>query len=364
MHVGSHSVSSLTDEVKIVTRAIALLCGVIVCGTVGFYVIENDWTLWRSFYLTLITITTVGYGDEGMSEASEVFAALLLVSGIGTATWALSTVVQFTVVRQFDWSRRMRKRVRHMQDHIIICGFGRIGQTLCEELTEAGIPFVIVDKSAEAVADAVARKFVTLQGDSTDEAMLNEAGLGRARGLVSCVDSDSENVMITLTARDLNPDLFIATRANSEASVPRLKRAGATYVVSPYTTAGFDIARAIAKPHLAELLRNAHRPDGDFAMSEIRIEPDSILTEATPATYGQTEGSIAFIAIRRDGSELIFRPAGQKRFLANDVLIAAGKTDAMARMAVAARTPLAIRKEAVAAEASLRPVATLGPALS
>lgn len=364
MHVGSQSASSLADEVKVVTRAIAILCGVIVCGTIGFYVIESDWTLWRSFYLTLITITTVGYGDEGMSEGSEVFAAVLLISGLGTATWALSTVVQFAVVRQFDWSRKMRKRVRLMQDHIIICGFGRIGQTLCEELMEAGIPFVIVDKSTEAVAEAVARKFVTLQGDTTEEAMLIEAGLDRARGLVSCVNSDAENIMITLTARDLNPALFIATRANSEASVPRLKRAGSTYVVSPYTTAGYDIARAISEPHLAELLRTAHRPDGDFALTEICIEPNSILTEATPATYGQTEESIAFIAIRRDGSDLIFRPAGQKRFLANDVLIAAGKTDAMARMAIAARTPIAIQKEAPAADTNQCPVASLRPALS
>ncbi|MDA1165196.1 MAG: potassium channel protein [Planctomycetota bacterium] len=323
-------------EARIVIRAIATLCAVMLFGTVGFLLIEQDWTLWDSLYFTLITITTVGYGDMDISPAGQRFAALLLVSGIGTATWTLTTVVQFAVSYQFEWQRRMKKMINKTSNHIVICGFGRIGRTICAKLAESDVLCVVIDCQEAAIADALACGYMAVLGNSTDETVLRDAGLDRARGIVCATSSDAENVFITLTAREINPNVMIASRANAESSARRMEHAGATLVVSPFLTAGADIARAIVKPHLAELLRNSHRSDGDFALSEVKVEPGSILEGQTPRSYGQEEDSIAFIAIKREGSGTIYRPGGQETFRPHDVIIAAGVPDALARMSTAA----------------------------
>ena len=324
-------------ESRIVMRAIAMSCGVVLVGTAGFMLIEPGWTLWRALYFTLSTITTVGYGDEGISETGQKFAALLLVTGIGTATWTLTTVVQYAVSYQFDWQRRMKKMINTTSDHIIICGFGRIGRTICQELAESNVACVVIDRDEDRITEAVGCGYLAIIGDTTDEQVLRDAGLENARGIVCVTSSDAENVFITLTARELNPDIMIASRANAESSARRLEHAGASLVVSPFLTAGVDLARAIVKPHLAELLRNSQRTDGDFALSEVHVESGSILEGQTPRSYGQEEDSIAFIAIKRKGEGTIYRPGSQETFRPHDIIIAAGVPDALARMSTTAR---------------------------
>jgi voltage-gated potassium channel len=331
-------------ESRIVMRSIAMMCGVVLVGTVGFLLIEPGWTLWRAIYFTLITITTVGFGDEGISETGQKFAALLLVCGIGTATWTLTTVVQYAVSYQFDWQRRMKKMISTTSNHIIICGFGRIGHTICKELAESEIPCVVIDRDEHRIAEALACGYMAVMGDTTDEQVLRDAGLQRARGIVCATSSDAENVFITLTAREINPGVMIASRANADTSARRMEHAGASLVVSPFLTAGIDLARAIIKPHLAELLRSSQRSDGDFALSEVLIEPGSTLEGQTPRTYGQEEGSISFIAIKREGEGTIYRPGGQETFRPHDIIIAAGAPDALARMSKTAR-PMPIQSK-------------------
>jgi voltage-gated potassium channel len=324
-------------EFRIVMRAIAMSCGVMLIGTVGFMVIDPGWTLWRAIYFTLITITTVGFTDEGISEAGQKFAALLLVIGIGTATWTLTTVVQYAVSYQFDWQRRMKKMIKTTSDHIIICGFGRIGQTICKELAESEIPCVVIDRDEDRIAEVIACGYMAVIGDTTDDQVLREAGLERARGIVCVTSSDAENVFITLTAREINPSVMIASRANAETSARRMEHARASLVVSPFLTAGVDLARAIVKPHLAELLRNSQRTDSDFALSEVLVESGSRLEGQTPRTYGQEEDCISFIAIKREGEGTIYRPGGKETFRPHDIIIAAGVPDALARMSKTAR---------------------------
>lgn len=326
-------------ETKIVIRAILMLGFVVLVGTVGFMLIEPGWTLWRSIYFTLITITTVGFGDEGISESGQKFAALLLVFGIGTATWTLTTVVQYAVTYQFEWQRRMKKMISRTSDHILICGFGRIGRTISAELAESGIPCVVIDRDEDRLEEAIECGYMVVHGDTTDEKVLLSAGLDRARGIVCATSSDAENVFITLTAREINPKAMIASRANSESSAQRIENAGASLVVSPFLTAGIDMARAIIKPHLAELMRNSHRTSGDIALSEILVEPGSALDGETPRTYGKEEDSITFIAIKRKGQETIYRPGGRETFRPHDAIIAAGIPDALSRMSNSAHSP-------------------------
>lgn len=325
-------------------RAIAMLCAVMLVGTIGFMLIEPGWTLWRAIYFTLITITTVGFGDEGISEAGQKFAALLLVFGIGTATWTLTTVVQFAVTYQFEWKRRIKKMINQTSDHILICGFGRIGRTICAELAQSNIPCVVIDRDENRVEEAIECGYLAIEGNTTSERVLLEAGLDRARGIVCATSSDAENVFIALTAREINPKAMIASRANSESSARRMENAGASLVVSPFLTAGVDLARAIIKPHLAELLRNSQRADSDFAMSEVLVEPGSSLEGKTPRTYGQEENSISFIAIKREGQGTICRPGGQETFHPHDVIIAAGIPDALSRMSKAAHSKTSQKK--------------------
>ena len=318
-------------------RAIAMLCVVMLVGTIGFLLIEPGWTVWRAIYFTLTTITTVGFGDETTSLAGQKFAALLLVCGIGTATWTLTTVVQFAVSYQFEWQRRMKKMISKTSDHIVICGFGRIGRTICEELADSDVACVVIDRDEDRIAEAVECGYMAVHGDTTEETTLRHAGLEQARGIVCATSSDAENVFITLTAREINPDAMIASRANSQSSARRIENAGATLVVSPFLTAGVDLARAIVKPHLAELLRNSQRTDGDFALSEVLVEPGSTLEGQTPRTYGLEEDSISFIAIKRDDEGTIYRPGGQETFRTHDIIIAAGVPDALSRMSKLAR---------------------------
>jgi len=332
---GSHRMGS--DETRVVLRSLSVLAAVVICGTIGFMLTEQHWKLWQAFYFTLITITTVGYGDLGISENGQRFAAVLLLCGIGTATWTLTTVVQYAVSYQFDWKKRMQKILKQIADHIVVCGYGRIGQTICRELSTAGIDFVVIERDEAIAAEAVALGYAVVQGDSTDEANLRNAGLERARGIVCAVESDAENVFIALTAREMNPEAMIASRANTEAGARRIEQAGATLVVSPFLSAGEDIARAISRPHLAEFLRQSNRHDSEFTLSEICVTPDSPLAGESLQTYGQRERSIAFIAIKRLGEGTIFRPSGDVRFQPQDVIIAAGVPDALSRMALAAR---------------------------
>jgi voltage-gated potassium channel len=318
-------------------RSLSVLAVVVACGTLGFMLTEQHWSVWQAFYFTLITITTVGYGDLGISESGQRFAAVLLLCGIGTATWTLTTVVQYAVSYQFDWKKRMTRSLSRVSNHIVVCGFGRIGQTICRELSAAAIEFIVVEREEAVAAEAVARGYLVVHGDSTDEANLRTAGLERARGLVCAVESDAENVFIALTAREMNPDAMIASRANTESGARRIEQAGATLVVSPFLSAGEDIARAISRPHLAEFLRKSNRHDSEFSLSEVAIGRGSSLAGESLQSYGQREKSIAFIAIKRHGGETIFRPGGNVQFEADDVIIAAGVPDALSRMALAAR---------------------------
>ena len=221
---------------------------------------------------------------------------------------------------------------------IVVCGFGRIDRTICQELAESNIPCVVIDRDEDRIAEAVACGYLAIIGDTTNEQVLHDAGLERARAIVCVTSSDAENVFITLTARELNPNIMIASRANAESSARRMEHSGASLVVSPFLTAGVDLARAIVKPHLAELLRNSQRSDSDFALSEVLVESGSALEGQTPQTYGQEKDCILFIAIKREGEGTIYRPGGQETFRPHDIIIAAGIPDALARMSKTARS--------------------------
>jgi len=321
-----------SPNVTIAVRCGIALTTVIAIGTIGFRLIEAEWDLWESLYFTLITITTVGYGDQGISPAGQKFALLVLIFGIGIATYSFSNLIQLAVHYQLAWKSKMQRQICKLENHIVVCGFGRMGKTVCERLIADKVPFVIVEQCDQAYQEAVDLGMLAIQGCATEDDVLKKAGVPNARGIVCVVNSDAENVFITLSARHLNERAFIACRADSDGAAEKVQRAGASLVVSPHYSAGLDVATAIVRPHLAEFLRNAQHNSGDFELSEVHVDSASSLIGQTIADFGASEEQLVFVAIKRAEGDTLIRPGGGASFEAGDIVIAAGDPEALARM--------------------------------
>ncbi len=322
------------------TQALLLFTLVVVGGTAGLTRIEG-WDLWRSFYFTLITITTVGYGDEGLSESGRKFAILLLVGGIGVASYTLTLVMQATVARQFAWRERMQAKIGKCSNHVIVCGFGRMGRSVCEPLLEAGSKLVVVEANAEAFKAALEAGHLAVHGSPCEDDVLLEAGLRRAAYLVSSLDDEAENVLVTLSARDLRRDLTIISRAEGAEGRRKLVRAGATRVVSPFQSGGRDIANAILRPCVSDFLARTHQGESGVVLADIRIVPGSPLVGRALSDYGRREGShISFVALEHVDGTVRVPPPGSELMRHGDLLIVAGDPDQVAEMKRAAEDVL------------------------
>ena len=322
---------------KMAAQCVAALFGVTLFGTVGFLLIEQDWDLWDSLYFTLITITTVGYGDEGLSEVGQKFATVLLLVGIGTATYSLSVLVQVAVSCQLAWKHKMQQQIDRLSDHIVVCGYGRIGRTICERLAASSVAFVVVENDEQAYQSAIDHGCPAIFGTATEDEVLHKAGVARARGVVCAVNSDAENVFITLNASELNKDAYIVCRAETEGTADKVQRAGASLVVSPHFSAGVDIATAILRPNLARFLQHGQLTDRDFEFSEVTIGEGSPLAGQTIRQFGQSADSIVFVAIERPGGKRLVRPGGDEIFRTGDVVIVAGDPKDLSRIYQAAQ---------------------------
>jgi len=312
-----------------ILRAVLLLCIVVVGGAVGFMVVEG-WGFWQALFFTLITITTVGYGAEGLTQAGERFTTLLLVGGIGTATYAFSVIVQTAVGSQLGWRRRMQRKIDRLRDHFIICGFGRIGRTVCEELQSASVSLVIVDADADAYQRACDQGYLAVRGKATEDEVLQQAGIARAKGIVCAVDSDSDNIVIALGAREMSPDITIIARVEEDGAARKIRRAGATHVVSPSRTGGVDIAHTVLRPHVANLMRRTGDDDGDFELNEVVVEKGSFLDGHSPQEWGKEHwDDIVAVAVRRSDGTTQIRPGGGTVFQAGDILIIAGSPSSL-----------------------------------
>jgi len=320
-------------------RCIAALVAVTAFGTAGFLLIERDWGLWDALYFTLITITTVGYGDEGLSSNGQMFATLLLLVGIGTATYSLSVLIQLAVNYQLAWKRKMQQRINQLHDHIVVCGFGRMGRTVCERLAAGEVRFVVIEHDEAGYRAAIDLGYPAIHGNATEDEVLRKAGVERCRGVVCVLNADAENIFITLNARYLNEGAFIACRAETDGAVDKVRRAGASLVVSPHYSAGVNIASAILRPHVAGAMQSSCPADTGFGLDEVDIPEGSPLAGQTINRFGKSEDSIVFVAIQRPGGETIVRPGGEERLQPGDVVIVAGAPTNLSRMAQQAVAP-------------------------
>jgi voltage-gated potassium channel len=299
----------------------------LVAGTLGFVATE-DTSFWAGFVWTLDTIATVGSIPSPETTGGQVLKVALIVLGVGTLFYALVAVTEFFVAGHVSGlleERRRQRMVDALSDHYLVCGFGRVGRQVARDLRAAGADFVVIDRNPESLEAAAAAGIPHVEGEASSDELLRRAGIRRARALIACVDSDAENVFITLTARELRPELTIVARASGDEAEQKLARAGAQRVVSPYKSSGSEMARLALHPQVAGVAGVS----AEYRMEEIEVTPDC---PAAGRPLADVAGSAIVAALRRPDTGLLPQPAGETILQPGDVLIAIGTADTMDRL--------------------------------
>ena len=277
-------------------------------GTLGYMVIER-WSFGDSAYMMVITLATIGYGEvRPLSTAGRVFTSILILIGVAVLSYAFTTVMgtffEGHLTRQWE-RRRMEKRVQQLTDHYILCGYGRVGQQIAQELLRERENFVVVDTDQPSLDLATAAGLPIVAGSASEDDTLRAAGIERAKGLISAVSSDAENIFITISARALRPDLPIVARVTLEQSVPKLRRAGANHVVSPYAIAGHQMAMLAARSATISALEHLQHDEDDLQVVEVRVDTDSTLAGLRlTAARARIDSHLTLLGLRRGGQML------------------------------------------------------------
>ena len=321
--------------------AVILFLIVTAVGTAGYMVVEG-WSPWDAFYMTIISVTTVGYREvHATSFAGQVWTVFVLLAGVSTLFYTASVVMAEIVeggLRKGLESRRFNRMLEQLKDHFIICGYGRIGGVIADEFQRQGIPYVVVDRDPERVHAVIARGGMAVEADASREDVLRRIGIDRARGLIAAVGTDAENVYTVLTARVLRPDLFIIARIESEDAEPKLKRAGADRVLSPYQLGGVQMAATALRPAVVDFMRLATSSERlDLAAEQIEVKANSRFVGASirDANLRQDFGVIV-VAIKRAAGHMEFNPAPEAIIGANDQLVVLGHPDQLKALEAAA----------------------------
>ena len=305
--------------------AIICMCFVVMIGTIGFMMIEEI-SLFQAFWMTMITVLTVGYGDAvPLTKAGKIFALLIIPIGVGIVTYAIGVVAAMIIegnLFQAMRRKKMEKQIAEMKDHIIVCGCGRVGLQVVQELREKNMPFIVIDREESVVAE---QKLLYVHGDATDDEVLHKAGITRAAGLVAIVAGDAENVFITLTARGINPNIRIIARAEKQESEEKLRRAGANKVINPSSMAGIHIAKGIANPFTVHYIDTVlYGTEQNFAIEEIEMATGSSLIGKTLMEGNvRNRFDVTILAILRDG-HIIHNPTGAEKLAERDMIIVFG----------------------------------------
>ena len=308
--------------------AVVCMTFVVILGTLGFMTIEEI-SLFQAFWMTMITVLTVGYGDAvPVTQAGKVFALLIIPVGVGIVTYAIGVVAAiiiegnlFHAVRR----KKMDKQIAQLQNHIIVCGCGRVGLQVVHELQEKKIPFVVVDKDESVLEKG---KLLYIHGDATEDQVLHHAGISKAAGLVAIVANDAENVFITLTARGLNDAIKIVARAEKQETEEKLRRAGANKVINPSSMAGIHIAKGIANPLTVHYIDTVlYGIEQSFVIEEISVGNDSILVNKSLLESDvRNQFDVTILAILRSG-DIIHNPTGQEKLQEHDMIIVFGSVE-------------------------------------
>ncbi|HHL33256.1 MAG TPA: potassium channel protein [Desulfobulbaceae bacterium] len=312
---------------------LSLFVGIILCGTFGYMFLEHL-SFWDSMYLTIITIATVGYGDlVPVRSGGKVFTIFLLFAGAGLVMYTLSKITEAMVegsLRRMLERRKMDKKIARLHDHFIICGFGRIGQVISEILEDAGRPFVVIERDPEVLREIDQLGYISVEGEAEEDEILHVAGIEKASGLIAVVSTDADNLFITLTARGLNPSLFILARSSgSKGTRTKLLRAGASKVISPYYIGARRMAQLLLRPTVTDFIDLAmYAGELGLKLEEILVSENAVFANKNLMESGiRKRHDIIVVAIKRDAGDMLFNPKPDTMILPRDIMIVLGEAD-------------------------------------
>lgn len=311
-------------------------------GTEGYHRIEG-WSRFDALYMTVITLGTVGFGEtHPLSHAGRWFTIVLILGGAFTMAAAITSVIRALIsgdVQRLLGRQRMERTLAHLEGHVIVCGYGRMGKLVCEEFTQARQPFVIVDRNSDALRGFESKVGIALAGDGTTDEVLKRAQIDRARALVTVLPHDADNLFITMSARLLSEKIFIVARAEDPTSDAKLERAGANRVVSPYHLGGGRVAQAVLRPAVLDFIDLATRTHHiELQMEETLVRDRCELAGRKLSDSVNREHRVIVVAVKRKSGKMEFNPGGETTVEAGDTLISLGHRhdlDRLEKMAVA-----------------------------
>lgn len=318
-----------TDPIKQFRLALVALVALVALGTLGYHILER-WTPLDSLYMTVITLGTVGYEVvKPLDVPGKVFTIILIVFGVTIVFWAGASLVQALVGEQV-WHalqrKRMEKHISKLRNHYIICGFGRMGQQIVKDLLREGVDHCVIERNPEQLPKLVAQDIPFVEGNASDDKVLKAAGIEKAKGLITVSPTDEDNVFITLSARALNPSLFIVARSIQEENEDKLKMAGADRVMSPYVMGGKRMTQSVLRPNVLDFLELAmHTDDLQMMIEELTIGSGSELIGKSLKDSGlKSATGVTIIAINKASRKMIANPGPDELLGEDDVLIVLG----------------------------------------
>ena len=311
---------------------LAAVAATLIIGTTGFTVVEG-YPVCDAFYMTLTTMTTVGYQEiHPLSPKGRIFNSFLIFFGVTTIFIGIGAMTQTIIELELGdafGKRRMKRMIDKLNNHFIVCGFGRVGRGACAELQHAGVPFIVVDQKPERAEAAIAAGMLAVAADSTRDETLRAVGVEQARGLVTALSTDADNLFVLLSAKGLNPNLFVAARAAEEGAEEKMRRAGADAVFAPYSITGHRLAQALLRPHVVQFLDFTTKEIGmNASIEQVRVSEQA---EAASHTIKELQLSrelgVIVLAIRKSNGEMLFNPPADTPVYGGDYLIVMGQPD-------------------------------------
>jgi voltage-gated potassium channel len=328
----------MTPEAKL-RLAMVITAVILTIGTAGYVVVEG-WSLGDAFYMTIITLTTVGFKEVWpLSPAGRNFTIVMIIIGVFNYGFIITAMAQLVLegqLRAILGKRKMEKRVQKLKNHIILCGYGRVGRQVAGEFVQRGVPFIIVENNHNMIPESLGNGLIFIEGSAADEDVLAHAGIERARAIVSTIPDDAENVYLALTARQINPDLFIIARADSELAKKKVIRAGADKVVCPHELGGTQMAMATLRPNVVDFMRlAAFAPEGkNLGIEEISIKDGGALTGKSIIEGAiKSKYDAIIVGLRKNSGNMVFNPSAGTTMEAGDILIVMGESDKLELLA-------------------------------
>jgi voltage-gated potassium channel len=317
---------------------LALAVLILVIGVAGFTMIE-DWSVVEALYMTVITITTVGFGEvKPLHTSGQIFTIFLVVCGVGIWAYGFGAFAKIILEGQFRsyfGRRRTERMIKSLKDHIIVCGFGRMGRLITREISREGVPFVVIEKDSDFFEDLRELDYHYIGGDATEEEVLEAAGVDRAKTLITVLPSDAGNVYVTLSARALNPALHIICRAENPGDIDKMKRAGASKVISPYEMGGRSMAQAALRPNVLSFfeMATARRHEALAVEELVASERSSLAGKTLLESRIRERYGVSVIAYRSPTDEIVYNPPPDFEIKHGTVLLVMGKPDGLKNLA-------------------------------